>query len=51
MKPKAEKENDDGLLEYLEDIVGTSKYKKLIEDSRSELIQCFKRTDSWLERE
>lgn len=33
MKPKAEKENDDGLLEYLEDIVGTSKYKKLIEDS------------------
>ncbi|KAG2734702.1 hypothetical protein G9P44_002708 [Scheffersomyces stipitis] len=33
MKPKAERENDDGLLEYLEDIIGTSKYKKLIEDN------------------
>lgn len=27
MKPKAEKDSDDGLLEYLEDIIGTSKYK------------------------
>ncbi|RLV90837.1 Structural maintenance of chromosomes protein 4 [Spathaspora sp. JA1] len=33
MKPKAEGNNDDGLLEYLEDIIGTTKYKKLIEDS------------------
>lgn len=33
MKPKAEKENDDGLLEYLEDIIGTSKYKSTIEES------------------
>lgn len=33
MKSKAEKENDDGLLEYLEDIIGTSKYKQLIEDN------------------
>lgn len=33
MKPKAERENDDGLLEYLEDIIGTSKYKGLIDDS------------------
>lgn len=33
MKPKAERENDDGLLEYLEDIIGTSKYKLLIEES------------------
>lgn len=33
MKPKAERENDDGLLEYLEDIIGTSKYKQLIDDS------------------
>ncbi|QLG74564.1 hypothetical protein HG535_0G04470 [Zygotorulaspora mrakii] len=31
MKPKAEKEGDDGLLEYLEDIIGTSQYKSLIE--------------------
>jgi structural maintenance of chromosome 4 len=27
MKPKAANEHDDGLLEYLEDIIGTSKYK------------------------
>ncbi|KAH3675464.1 hypothetical protein WICMUC_002753 [Wickerhamomyces mucosus] len=33
MKPKAEKENDDGLLEYLEDIIGTSNFKSTIEDS------------------
>lgn len=33
MKPKAEKESDDGLLEYLEDIIGTSSYKSSIEDS------------------
>ncbi|KAL3233484.1 Structural maintenance of chromosomes protein 4 [Nakaseomyces bracarensis] len=31
MKAKAEKENDDGLLEYLEDIIGTSKYKEELE--------------------
>lgn len=31
MKPKADKENDDGLLEYLEDIIGTSVYKEEIE--------------------
>lgn len=33
MKAKAEKENDDGLLEYLEDIIGTSKYKPMIDES------------------
>lgn len=31
MKPKAERESDDGLLEYLEDIIGTAKYKAGIE--------------------
>ncbi|GME91241.1 unnamed protein product [Ambrosiozyma monospora] len=31
MKPKAENKNDDGLLEYLEDIIGTSEYKDQIE--------------------
>ncbi|QLL32027.1 hypothetical protein HG536_0C01950 [Torulaspora globosa] len=31
MKPKAEKEGEDGLLEYLEDITGTAKYKPQIE--------------------
>lgn len=32
MKPKAETDNDDGLLEYLEDIIGTSSYKEPIEN-------------------
>uniref|UniRef100_A0A060T4P0 Structural maintenance of chromosomes protein n=1 Tax=Blastobotrys adeninivorans TaxID=409370 RepID=A0A060T4P0_BLAAD len=37
MKAKAENEHDDGLLEYLEDIIGTSHYKKAIEDSATEV--------------
>ena len=37
MKPKALTEHDDGLLEYLEDIVGTSKYKTPIEESAAEV--------------
>lgn len=37
MKAKAETENDDGLLEYLEDIIGTSTYKKTIEESNTKL--------------
>lgn len=36
MKPKAATEHDDGLLEYLEDIIGTSKYKTPIEESATE---------------
>lgn len=36
MKPKAATEHDDGLLEYLEDIIGTSKYKTPIEESAAE---------------
>ena len=37
MKPKAANEHDDGLLEYLEDIIGTSKYKSPIEESGTEV--------------
>ena len=37
MKPKAANEHDDGLLEYLEDIIGTSKYKTPIEESAAEV--------------
>jgi len=37
MKPKAASEHDDGLLEYLEDIIGTSKYKTPIEEAIVEL--------------
>ncbi|QIX00749.1 hypothetical protein AMS68_006266 [Peltaster fructicola] len=36
MKPKAVGDNDDGLLEYLEDIIGTSKYKTPIEEAANE---------------
>lgn len=32
MKPKSEKENEDGLLEYLEDLIGSSQFKPLIND-------------------
>ncbi|SCV00306.1 LAME_0G08856g1_1 [Lachancea meyersii CBS 8951] len=39
MKPKAEKESDDGLLEYLEDIIGTAHYKQLIEQTLVEIEQ------------
>ncbi|CAN8104891.1 unnamed protein product [Discula destructiva] len=37
MKPKAANEHDDGLLEYLEDIIGTSKYKAPIDESAAEV--------------
>ncbi|KAI9757041.1 MAG: hypothetical protein M4579_003610 [Chaenotheca gracillima] len=37
MKPKAANEHDDGLLEYLEDIIGTSQYKSPIEESAAEV--------------
>lgn len=37
MKPKAQNEHDDGLLEYLEDIIGTTKYKQPIEDAANEV--------------
>ncbi|KAG0242079.1 hypothetical protein BGW41_004895 [Actinomortierella wolfii] len=37
MKPKAQTEHDEGLLEYLEDIIGTSSFKEPIEKSASEL--------------
>ena len=36
MKPKAASEHDDGLLEYLEDIIGTSKYKTPIDEAAAE---------------
>ncbi|KAL2816803.1 RecF/RecN/SMC [Aspergillus cavernicola] len=37
MKAKAANEHEDGLLEYLEDIIGTSKYKQPIEEAAAEL--------------
>lgn len=37
MKPKAATEHEDGLLEYLEDIIGTSIYKEPIEEALLEM--------------
>jgi structural maintenance of chromosome 4 len=37
MKAKAVNEHDEGLLEYLEDIIGTSKYKTPIDEAAAEL--------------
>ncbi|KAL5519615.1 SMC4 [Sanghuangporus vaninii] len=37
MKPKAQNEHEDGLLEYLEDIIGTDRYKQPIEEALTEL--------------
>ncbi|EIW71748.1 hypothetical protein TREMEDRAFT_27197 [Tremella mesenterica DSM 1558] len=37
MKAKAQNEHEDGLLEYLEDIIGTTKYKQPIEDANLEV--------------
>ncbi|KAF8640540.1 hypothetical protein AX17_000202 [Amanita inopinata Kibby_2008] len=37
MKAKASTEHEDGLLEYLEDIIGTSKYKEPIEEALVEM--------------
>ena len=37
MKPKAPTEHEDGLLEYLEDIIGTSVLKQPIEDAFAEV--------------
>lgn len=37
MKPKAGNEHEDGLLEYLEDIIGTSKYKTPIEEAATQV--------------
>ena len=32
MKPKAPNEHEDGMLEYMEDIIGTNVYKEPIEE-------------------
>lgn len=37
MKAKAQNEHEDGLLEYLEDIIGTTRYKEPIEQASQEV--------------
>lgn len=39
MKPKATNEHEEGLLEYLEDIIGTSQYVEQIEKAQAEMEQ------------
>ncbi|ODQ65461.1 RecF/RecN/SMC protein [Nadsonia fulvescens var. elongata DSM 6958] len=39
MKAKADNEHDDGLLEYLEDIIGTADYKRIIDEAQEEVEQ------------
>ncbi|KAL2753243.1 hypothetical protein ACRALDRAFT_1052131 [Sodiomyces alcalophilus JCM 7366] len=50
MKAKAANEHDDGLLEYLEDIIGTSKYKTPIEEAATEadetVVECTREIES-----
>lgn len=50
MKPKAPSEHEDGLLEYLEDIIGTSSYKQPIEDALTKLEQLQEDRQSKLNR-
>uniref|UniRef100_A0A0N5BWV0 Structural maintenance of chromosomes protein n=1 Tax=Strongyloides papillosus TaxID=174720 RepID=A0A0N5BWV0_STREA len=42
LKPKAEKENEDGMLEFLDDIIGTAIYKKPIEELNNGVIEMYK---------
>lgn len=37
MKPKAESEHDEGMLEYLEDIIGTNRFKEPIEQASKDV--------------
>jgi len=37
MKPKAATEHEDGLLEYLEDIIGTTRFKEPIDEALVEM--------------
>jgi structural maintenance of chromosome 4 len=50
MKPKAPSEHEDGLLEYLQDIIGTSKYKNPIEECNLEVEQLNEGRQSKLNR-
>ncbi|KAJ3112511.1 Structural maintenance of chromosomes protein 4 [Phlyctochytrium bullatum] len=50
MKPKGQNENEDGLLEYLEDIIGTTKYKAQIETASQQLDGLVQERDEKLTR-
>ncbi|KAI9330264.1 RecF/RecN/SMC [Zopfochytrium polystomum] len=50
MKPKAGNEHEDGLLEYLEDIIGTTKYKTAIEEGCKQVETVSEERDEKLNR-
>ena len=50
MKPKASNEHEEGLLEYLEDIIGTSKYKNPIEELNQQVEQLNEERDEKIVR-
>ena len=39
MKPKSQTEHDEGMLEFLEDIIGTSRFKEPIEELSKKVEQ------------
>lgn len=50
MKAKAEDKNDTGLLEYLEDIIGTDQYKEKIEETAKQLEELNELRQSFVQR-
>ncbi|KAL4452508.1 hypothetical protein ABPG75_008170 [Micractinium tetrahymenae] len=50
MKPKGQTEHETGLLEYLEDIIGTDKYIPLLEESAKRLEELSERRQSMVQR-
>ncbi|PLW33739.1 hypothetical protein PCASD_12507 [Puccinia coronata f. sp. avenae] len=50
MKPKATTAHDEGLLEYLEDIIGTNRFKEPIEETQQTLEEVANKRSQQLER-
>jgi len=50
MKPKGQNENDTGMLEFLEDIIGTSRYKEPLEKLTNKIEELTERKIEKLHR-
>eukprot|EP01062_Namystynia_karyoxenos_P036917 TRINITY_DN2688_c0_g1_i1.p1 TRINITY_DN2688_c0_g1~~TRINITY_DN2688_c0_g1_i1.p1 ORF type:complete len:1442 (+),score=678.76 TRINITY_DN2688_c0_g1_i1:119-4327(+) len=50
MKPKAPNEHEDGLLEYIEDIVGTQHYKPKIEEKEKSVEELTEQREVYMQR-
>ena len=48
MKPKAENKNEEGMLEYLEDIIGSSRLKPFIEKLSNQVRSLFSAIILWI---